>query len=49
MRTLKVIPGAAPPGKKTFGIMWPGRWSSQEGISRSAPSSQPMYQSGWTA
>ena len=43
------MPGSSTAGKNTFGIMCPGRWISQLGMTRSAPSSQPMYQSGWTA
>ena len=35
-------------GRKTFSAKeYPKKWNSQPGMIRSAPSGQPMYQSGW--
>ena len=37
-------------GRKTSsGMVWPKPVHSQDGMMRRAPSSHPMYQSGWTA
>ncbi len=43
---VNVMPGSRTPGKNGLGISNPPMRSSHGGISRSAPSSQPMYQSG---
>ena len=44
-----VTPASRTPGKKGLGISKPKARISQPGMIRSAPSSQPMYQSGWLA
>ena len=47
---VKMMPGKTTAGRKTSsGTVWPQKASSQDGMMRRAPSSQPMYQSGWTA
>ena len=47
---LKMMPGKMTAGRNTSkGMVWPKPVNSQLGMMRSAPSSQPMYQSGWTA
>ena len=47
---LKMRPGKITAGRKTSsGMVWPQPVNSHDGMMRSAPSSQPMYQSGWTA
>ena len=43
----KMIAGATIPGRNGLGIVTPRMVGSQFGPSRSAPSSQPTYQSGW--
>jgi hypothetical protein len=42
-----VSPGSSAPGKNTFGTSYPNATIENDGMSRRAPSSQPMYQSGW--
>ena len=42
-------PGRTTAGQKMAGMSRPPIWMSQPGIMRTAPSSQPMYQSGWAA
>ena len=44
-----MTPGSSTPGKNGFGISNPTMRISQGGMMRSAPSSQPMYQSGCDA
>ncbi len=44
-----MTPGSTAPGKNGLGTSNPKARTSHPGISRNAPSSQPMYQSGWDA
>ena len=44
-----MTPGSSTPGKNGLGISKPKARISQPGMRRSAPSSQPMYQSGCEA
>ena len=44
-----VSPASRTPGKNGLGISNPKARISHPGMMRSAPSSQPMYQSGWLA
>src|ERR1700722_19337531 len=47
---LKIRPGRITAGTKTSnGMVWPQLWNDHDGHIRSAPSRNPMYQSGWTA
>ena len=46
---VKISPGRITAGQKMAGMSSPPIWMSQPGIIRTAPSSQPMYQSGWAA
>ena len=47
-RIVNISPGSTMIGRKTFQLsVKPNRWVSQPGMIRSAPSGQPMYQSGW--
>ena len=47
---VKIRPGNTTAGRNTSkGMVCPHPANSHEGMMRSAPSSQPMYQSGWTA
>ena len=44
------MPGNSTAGNRiTKGMVWPHNVQEMGGMMRSAPSSQPMYQSGWTA
>src|SRR5207302_4377976 len=45
--SMNVVPGSSTPEKNGLGTSWPNARSSQPGSSRSDPSSQPTYQSGW--
>src|SRR5918999_1457886 len=45
--TVKKRPGSTTPGMNVDGIVTPKIVGSIGGKSRMAPSSQPMYQSGW--
>ena len=46
--TLKTTPGKAMPPQNGLGTsVRPKTWISSGGMSRSAPMSQPRYQSGW--
>ena len=46
-RIVNMSPGSTMIGRKMFHeIVWPQTWDSQPGKIRSAPSGQPMYQSG---
>ena len=50
MQSVKMRPGNTTAGRKTSsGTVCPQKASSQDGMMRKAPSSQPMYQSGCTA
>ena len=47
-RIVNITIGSTMIGSSTFQeIVWPQMWVSQLGMIRSAPSGQPMYQSGW--
>ena len=46
---VKMRPGRTTAGQKMAGMSRPPIWMSQPGIMRTAPSSQPMYQSGCAA
>ena len=46
-RIVNITPGSTMIGRKTFQLsVKPHRWVSRPGMMRSAPSGQPMYQSG---
>ena len=42
---MNVRPGRSTAGQNWFGTVWPRKWISIGGNSRSAPSTQAMYQS----
>ncbi len=44
-----MTPARSTAGKNGLGTSKPKARNSHPGITRSAPSSQPMYQSGWLA
>ena len=50
MMMVKIRPGKTTAGRNTSsGMVCPKLANSHDGMMRRAPSSQPMYQSGWTA